>query len=255
MTYTPEWLALREPVDAESRATELLDPLRAALDPAAGLVIHDLGCGSGSQARWLSGRLPGPQRWVLHDQDPRLLALAEASLDVPVEIRQGDLGDLRAEHLAGAALVTGSALLDLFTTEQLNGLVSAIVEAGVPALFTLSVAGRIDLDPAEALDAEFEAAFNDHQRRHGLLGPDAPAATTEAFERHGYRVTTRPSTWRLGPDRPELTTEWLHGWVGAAVEQEPRLAAQAPEYLRRRQAGEFRALVHHVDQLALPGAG
>ncbi|GAA2784746.1 class I SAM-dependent methyltransferase [Crossiella cryophila] len=261
MTYAPEWLALREPADAHARATDLLDPLRAALPARSPLVIRDLGCGTGSQCRWLSPRLDGPQHWILHDYDPRLLALAAADLtsaDRTVETRLGDLTELRGADLAGADLVTASALLDLFTVEEVNGFAAAIVEAGVPALLTLSIAGRIVLDPADGLDAAFESAFNDHQRRttngRALLGPDAPAATTEAFEALGYRVHTRPSTWLLGPELPELSDEWLHGWVGAAVEQEPELAAAAPGYLRRRIAEGFRAEVHHVDQLALPGA-
>lgn len=261
MTYAPEWLALREPADAQARATDLLDPLRAALPEQGPLVIRDLGCGTGSQGRWLSPRLPGPQRWVLHDNDPRLLALAKEDLTgrgLEVTTRQGDLTDLRAEDLAGADLITASALLDLLTAEEMNGLAAAVVEAGVPALFTLSVAGKIDLDPAEDLDAAFEAAFNDHQRRvadgRALLGPDAPEVAAAAFRRLGARVELRSSAWRLGPELPELTAEWLHGWVGAAVEQEPGLAAEAPAYVRRRSEQRPRVLVHHTDLLALPGA-
>jgi hypothetical protein len=49
-----------------------------------------------------------------------------------------------------------------------------------------------------------------------------------------------------------LQREWLKGWVGAAVEQEPTLAAEAPEYLRRRS--EASVVVHHVDLLAIPRA-
>ena len=46
-----------------------------------------------------------------------------------------------------------------------------------------------------------------------------------------------------------LQHEWLKGWIGAAVEQEPALAAEAPEYLRRRSTAS--AVVHHVDLLAI----
>ena len=69
----PDWLALREPADAEARSTELVDDPAAHL-PTDGLVVHDLGCGTGSMARWLAPRLVGPQRWVLHDRDAELLA-------------------------------------------------------------------------------------------------------------------------------------------------------------------------------------
>ncbi|NUT92641.1 MAG: class I SAM-dependent methyltransferase [Saccharothrix sp.] len=248
--FAPEWLALREDADAEARSTELADRVRALLAVnRKPLVVRDLGCGTGSMGRWLSARLGGPQHWVLHDRDPRLLDLAGASMSgVTVETRQGDLTALRAADLAGASLVTASALLDLLTRDEVNALAAACVEAGVPALFTLSVAGRVELDPAEPLDVRFQEAFNAHQRRGGLLGPDAPAVAVEAFEGLGARVETRPSPWRLGPGA--LVREWLRGWVEAACEQEPALTGEADEYLRRRES--VRAVVHHVDLLAVP---
>lgn len=258
--FAPEWLALREKADADARAADLLDVLRP-LSNRGPLVVHDLGCGTGSMGRWLTGRLDdGPLHWVLHDRDPRLLGLAGASLTGPsttVETREGDLTALRADDLAGASLVTASALLDLLTAAEVNGLAAACVEVGVPALFTLSVAGKVELDPAEALDAAFEAAFNAHQRRvvdgRRLLGPDAADAAAAAFDALGATVTTRPSPWRLGPDESALTAGWLRGWVDAACEQAPDLAAEAPAYLRRRARG-VRVVLHHTDLLALPRA-
>jgi hypothetical protein len=261
VTFAPEWLALRENADAEARATELVDLLGESFLNRHPLVIRDLGCGTGSMGRWLAGRLDGPQHWVLHDRDPRLLSLAGASMTGPnitAETRQGDLTALNADDLAGTSLVTASALLDLLTSDEVNGLATACVEAGCAALFTLSVAGTVELDPAEPLDAEFTDAFNAHQRRsvagRRLLGPDAVAATVTAFDGLGAAVSTRPSPWRLGPDQAALAGEWLRGWVDAACEQRPDLAAHAPAYLRRRLDDELRVVVGHTDLLALPRA-
>lgn len=259
--FTSDWLALRESADAAARALELLDPLSARL--AEPLVIRDLGCGTGSLARWLTGRLPGPQHWILHDRDPALLARAKATVTggaLTVETLEGDLTGLRAEDLAGTSLVTASALLDLLTFEEVNGLAEACVKAGCPALLTLSVAGKVEFTPADPLDAEFAAAFDTHQRREDggrrLLGPDAAAVTAAAFERLGAVVRTRPSPWRLGADQAALTEEWLRGWVAAACEQRPELAAEKSTYLRRRleacAAGRLSVVVHHIDLLALP---
>jgi hypothetical protein len=125
----------------------------------------------------------------------------------------------------------------------------------VPALFTLSVAGQVTLDPPRPEDAEIEAAFNAHQRRvadgRRLLGPDAPAVAAAAFEKAGATVITRPSPWRLGPDLFALTAEWLRGWVGAAVEERPDLHLDA--YLEARLADLPAATVGHVDLLAIFG--
>ncbi|NDU71960.1 SAM-dependent methyltransferase [Actinomadura sp. DSM 109109] len=259
--FDPTWLELREGADATARAAELLDPLRSALPPDGPLVIWDLGCGTGSQGRWLSRRLRGPQHWILLDGDPRLLDRAGAGTyptadgtPATVETRAGGIGELRASDLVGASLVTGSALLDVLTGDEVEAIAAA---AACPVLLTLSVVGRVRLSPSEPLDAEFAAAFDAHQRRDGLLGPDAVTAATRAFGRRGASVQARPSPWRLGPGQAALTAEWLRGWVGAAVEQQPDLAPFAEDYLGRRltecAAGRLTAEVHHVDLLALPG--
>ncbi|QXJ20599.1 class I SAM-dependent methyltransferase [Actinomadura graeca] len=248
--YAPSWLALREPADAGARAADLLDPLRAALPPGP-LLLWDVGCGTGSLARWLAPRLPGPQHWILYDSDPALLA--EATVAAPHETRQGKIADLGAADLAGASLVAASALLDILTLAELDGLAAAITGARVPALLTLSVVGRVRLTPSDPLDAEIGAAFNDHQRRGGLLGPDAVAAAAEALGRRGAALRTRPSPWKLGPVRAELAATWLRGWVAAAVEQRPDLAPAAAGYLRRRLATGLYVEVHHADLLAIPG--
>lgn len=270
--FAAGWLTLREPADAAARATELLDPLRDYLAriPTSRLVIRDLGCGTGALGRWLAGRLGGQQHWILHDRDPDLLAHAGSSAigatadggRVTREIRQGDVTELCATDLAGTSLVAASALLDLLTGSEVEGLARTCAAAGCPALLTLSVTGQVELTPSHPLDAEVAAAFDAHQRRtigeRRLLGPDAPAAATEAFERHGTLVHSRPSPWRLDTGQSALAAEWLRGWVGAACEQRPDLARYAADYLRQRQAacaaGELRVVVHHVDLLALPPA-
>ncbi|GEC03184.1 hypothetical protein SSP24_08390 [Streptomyces spinoverrucosus] len=265
--YAPEWLELREGADAAARAHELLDPLRIRLanlpGRAGGLVVHDLGCGTGSMGRWLAPRIDGAQHWILHDRDPYLLHFAAVASPrtaadgsrVTVETRRGDVARLTSDALVGASLVTASALLDVLTREEVDTLAAACAEVGCPALLTLSVAGRVDLTPEHPLDAEITEAFNAHQRRTGLLGPDAVTATCEAFAEHGATVHVQPSPWRLGPGEAELTSQWLRGWVGAAVEQRPELAAPAEKYLAARlaacAAGELRVTVHHSDLLAL----
>jgi hypothetical protein len=213
--------------------------------------------------RWLAPRLDGAQHWVLHDRDPYLLhfaavAAARSAADgsgVTVETRRGDIARLTPDALHGASLVTASALLDVLTREEIDTLAAACAGAGCPALLTLSVAGRVELTPPHPLDARITEAFNAHQRRHGLLGPDAVTAAAEAFAGHGATVRTHPSPWRLGPEQAALTEQWLRGWVGAAVEERPELREHAERYLAERlracAAGELRVVVHHTDLLAL----
>ncbi|RKN47855.1 methyltransferase domain-containing protein [Micromonospora endolithica] len=258
-----DWLALREPADAAARAADLADAVRHRVTGGP-LTVHDLGSGTGSMARWLAPLLPGPQHWILHDQDADLLARAAAAVPgaaadgapVTVTTRRGDLTRLTAADLADADLVTASALLDMLTAEEVDRLVAAC--AGRRTLFALSVTGRVALTPADPLDAEVAAAFNAHQRRRvggrTLLGPDAADAAAAAFARHGVDVLTRPSPWRLGPEQAALATAWFTGWLAAAREQRPDLAEATRAYADRRRAelaaGELRVLVDHRDLLA-----
>jgi hypothetical protein len=221
------WLALREPADAAARSSELVESLLSHLSGGRDLVVHDLGSGSGSMARWLAPRLPGAQHWVLYDRDVELLALAPADPPtVPagagsctLEARRRDITRLDPEELAGAGLITASALLDMLTAEELDRLVASCAGASCPVLVTLSVVGRVELDPADPLDEVVQAAFNAHQRRDNgagrLLGPDAStvrrprspaggwtwscdpapgcsAATTPSWPRPGSRAGSAP---------------------------------------------------------------
>jgi hypothetical protein len=250
----PEWLLLREPADAAARSAELAERLRRHLAGGDRLVIHDLGGGSGGMGRWLAPRLRGPQHWVVHDRDADLLKLAAAPpypAAVTVEARRSDITRLTPRELAGASLITASALLDLLTEEELVRMLRACT--GRPMLLTLTVVGRVTLSPADPLDARIGAAFNAHQRRGGLLGPDAVVAAVDAL---GAEVLVRPSPWRLDGAHADLAAEWLDGWVAAACEQEPSLAAEAGPYLDRRlgqaAAGELAVTVDHADLLVLP---
>ena len=260
--FSPTWLTLREPADAAARSRDLVAALR--LPAGRELVIRDLGCGTGSMGRWLAPQLPGPQRWVLQDRDPALLAHAAAHLPaaaadgtaVTVETAEGDVTALTGADLAGTSLVTCSALLDLFTTDEVAALADVCAASDTPALFTLSVVGEVTFTPADPLDAQVADAFNAHQRRttggRQLLGPEAVGAAAEAFAKAGMSVTVRPSPWQLGPEQAALTAEWLRGWVDAAAEQRPDLDLE--DYRRDRvaaaEAGRLQVTVMHQDLLA-----
>jgi hypothetical protein len=265
---SPNWLALREPADAEARARDLAEALELASPSSDPKVIHDLGCGTGSMGRWLAPLLAGPQHWVLHDRDADLLALAAADAPGPaadgapvtVEAKRSDLDRMQVRDLSGATLITASALLDMLTAEELDRLVGLCLGVGCPVLLTLSVVGSVEITPADRLDRPVAAAFDAHQRRTtergALLGPDAVDFATKAFRRLGAEVLVRPSPWRLGPAHSALAAEWFTGWVGAACEQEPELAAECDPYARRRlaqaSAGNLAVTVAHTDLLVLP---
>jgi SAM-dependent methyltransferase len=262
------WLALREPADAAARARVLVKQLRRRLPAADRWLIHDLGCGTGAMGRWLAPLLPGPQHWVGHDRDADLLELAAADIPGPaadgaavtVEARRSDITRLQPVDLAGATLITASALLDGLTEDELAGLAEVCAGPGCPILLTLSVIGRVRLSPVDPLDGRVAAAFDAHQRRRTergrLLGPDAVALATEAFRRLGAGVLVELSPWRLGAPQAELSGQWFTGWVSAACEQQAELGAKIDAYRRRRlaqaTARQLEVTVGHADLLVLP---
>lgn len=261
-----DWLALREPADGAARSSELVEVLRSSLPWRGRKVVHDLGCGTGSMARWLAGQLPGAQHWVMYDRDVTLLSLAAAhppgpasdAAPVTSETRSRDI--TRLDEIAGADLITASALLDMLTAEEVHRLVATCVGARCPVLITLSVVGRVDLTPADPFDQRVVEAFNAHQRRlsgaRRLLGPDAVPVAMESFSKQGLDVQIRDSPWQLGPERAALAREWFVGWLDAACEQQPWLGREARRYAQRRlaetAAGELLVTVHHADLLAQP---
>ena len=261
-----EWLTLREQADARSRSTELA-AAAAALLGSGPIVVHDLGSGTGSMMRWLAPVLPGPQTWVLHDWNASLLetAVADAGQDAAgrdVEVRTSvtHAEGMRRRDLAGASLITGSALLDVLTRHEIATIVRACVATGAPTLFSLSVNGIVRLDPEDARDRVLADAFNAHQRRatgrRRLLGPDGVSTAAELFHAAGWSVRIAESPWRLDASDETLIEEWLDGWIAAAVEERPAVGEWAAEYAIERiaqlAAGALRVAVDHRDLLAWP---
>jgi hypothetical protein len=264
---SPAWLGMREAADANARAPDLVEQIRRHLPSGSPAVIHDLGCGTGAMGRWLAPQLTGAQHWIMYDRDGDLLdavedlpGVAADRAAVTFETRQRDITRLDPRDLAGASLITASALLDMMTADELERFVTSCADAGCPTLVTISVVGRVDLTPADPLDEHIASAFNAHQRRttggRRLLGPDAVGAAVDAFTRLGADVLVRPSPWRLGAAEAALAAEWFTGWVAAAFEQRPELAGGAAAYARRRlaeaTAGRLGVTVHHQDVLARP---
>jgi hypothetical protein len=204
---------------------------------------------------------------VIHDHDAGLLELAVADPPGPaadgaavtVEARRSDITRLAPGDLAGARLIVASALLDMLTADGLAGMLDACTAGRCPILLAMTVVGGVALTPADPLDARMAAAFNAHQRRTTaagrLLGPDAVGATVQQLRRAGAEVHVRPSPWRLDAAHADLTAKWLGGWVAAAREQEPALAAEAGAFRDRRfaqaAAGELTIAVDHADLLVL----
>lgn len=264
--FAADWLRLRETADHRARPAELLPPLAGGLPARRPLRVLDLGAGRGSNLHYLAPRLPGPQHWRALDHDAALIAAAgtpPAAADGSGVTVAGEVADL-AGALPGACrdadLVTASALLDLVGAAWVEALAAACAARALPALLALSYDGRIEWsDPLPGDDA-LRRAVNAHQRGDkGLgaaLGPTAAATAAAAFHRLGHRVRMADSAWRLGPGDSALQHALIDGWVAAAAQARPAMAARFRAWAVARRTridrGRSRLLVGHRDLLALP---
>jgi hypothetical protein len=268
-SFSAHWLALREPLDAQSRSealcAHLVNELGRGRPPQSPLSVVDLGAGTGANFRYAAPRLGGPQDWLLVDQDASLLSVAAellAARGAPVGCRMRylelDLAtDLDGLSLPDRGLLTGSALLDLVSEEWLQVLIGRAAAARVTVWFALTYDGRIDCSPAEPEDAEIRELFNRHQHTDkgfgSALGPDAAGAAERMLARHGYHIERAASDWCLGPAHLALQRTLVEGWCNAACEVAPSRAAALRHWLTRRrrhiETGRCELRVGHVDMI------
>ena len=149
----------------------------------------------------------------------------------------------------------------MLTADELDRLVAACAGAGCPVLLTHlgDRPGRARARRSAGRSASPTRSTPTSGARStggGCSARTRSAPRREAFTRLGADVLVRPSPWRLGADQAALAAEWFAGWVDAACEQRPELAAAAAAYARRRlaqaAAGRLDVTVHHHDLLALP---
>jgi len=261
--FGQEWLALREPADVRARSARLVEQLadwscRQAQEdarPGHPLRVVDLGCGTGSNLRYLAPRLGARcgagQSWRCLDHDEGLLAALPVRMDpwaaglglacttdatglavwdpggvaAPWTIRTQALdlaGGLAAVAIARGTLVTASALLDLVSETWMRDLLSACARASAPVLLALSYDGRVELQPRHPLDGALIRLVNAHQHRDKgfgpALGPDAVTSLGQVAAPLGFRVASAPSDWLLDRADTRLQVALIQSWIDAALE-------------------------------------
>lgn len=251
LSFTLDWLDLREPADQTARDSALLAQATALVMP--GSTVLDLGCGSGSTARAFGP--PSDQvAWRFLDGDARLLEIATAR-HPQADAVLADLRDPGAIPLDGVGLVTASALLDLMPDHWIEGLVARLAQARLPFYAALNYDGHMAWSPALPHDDVVTAAFNRHQQSDKGLGPAAGPTATEvtqaAFEKAGYQVSTADSPWSLGPKDSALQRELLRGIANAAQEV-GETTADGWHAARLAKLPEAHATIGHTDLLAWP---
>lgn len=278
MSFSPEWLTLREPVDHRSRDRALLEKLGAYLEKQSAVTIYDLGTGLGSNPRAISPFLPARQKWVLVDYDPVLLSAASEAIAQWADFARGTTNGLEAVkdgrelHIelkrhdlaanpapwgeAKPDLVTAAALFDLVSVKWIERFVAALASRKIAFYTALTHDSITAWKPPHAADAAIRHAFESHFGTDKGFGPSAGAKAAslmaKAFADSGYNVSTARSPWVLDSKDKTLILELANGWAGAVRETNSVPEATISEWLKARRADGTSCTVGHEDLLALP---
>ena len=264
--FSDAWLTLRESADAVARSSVVLDRAKAFFSetPETGMLVCDLGAGTGASVDAFSHLFRVPLTWQLVDVDASNLALARtrrprvgASHDIRVETKVHDLAKDPAPWSASACLVTATALFDLVSIPWLQEFTAALVRDRLALLATLTYDGSLELTPRHSLDDGMIDAFNAHQRTNKgfgpAAGPDASGVLESLVMRHGYEIVSGDSPWRLTIEKDrELILALLDGWAEAAREIGTIADVDVSRWLewRKRETSTF--VVGHRDIFAAP---
>jgi hypothetical protein len=273
--FSPEWLALREPVDHRSRNPQLSQELSAYFQTRTELNVIDLGSGTGSNLRATAPLLPAVQRWTLVDHDTALLEAAHQELarwadtstetdgelalekdgkQIRITFRRVDLSR-ELDLILGDKpdLLTASALFDLCSADFIKSFAQAVARRRAAFYTVLTYNGIQRWTPRQPSDSAMIAAFHAHQMTDKGFGPSAgptaPAHLADAFRLAGYTVREGDSPWRLGSRDQGLVAE-LAGGFAAAVRETGKVAASDID--RWTKVVHTGAEVGHTDTLALP---
>jgi SAM-dependent methyltransferase len=275
MTFSADWLALRELADHRSRNVKLSHALAKYFEGWRPVTVIDLGCGTGSNLRGTAPLLGPEQFWTLVDYDAVLLDAARERLQawadgaaekdgalvlfkgakrITVSFRRADLSKELDDVLApGANLVTASALFDLASEAFLAKLIAAVSLRKAAFYTVLTYDGDQRWTPEHEIDAAMLEAFHAHQgtdKGFGLsAGPNAPDLLSEGFAAAGYTVMEGDSAWRLEEQDAALIAELAKGFADAVAETGTVNADDLALWRAQPHAG---CVVGHADTLATP---
>jgi hypothetical protein len=274
-SFSPAWLALREPADVAARNPAVL---KACADFFAGrpaLSICDLGAGAGASVRVFADLLPDRQQWTLVDHDAGNLTAAQNALaawadetslqgtglvfrhglkHITVHTHVYDFARNPACWPEGTELVTASALFDLASASWIGECVAALAITQLPLLASLTFDGKIESEPVHPLDASVIKQFCMHQigdKGFGpAAGPEAALCLEQTLEKHRYTTTIGESPWILTRAESELLKSTAEGIAGAVAELGAMDAANLEAWLNHQLAQSQRLVIGHRDVFA-----
>lgn len=279
MSFSADWLRLREPADHRSRSRRLLERAAKYLSGKNDSILYDLGAGAGSNLRGTVHALGPRQRWMLVDYDAALLS---ASLDfiagwadasraihtgleiekdgksVRVEVQRADLAaDPAPWGAVQPDMITSAALFDLVSEGWIDRFCAALAKDKLPLYTTLVHDAETKFSPAHPADREMVAAFEQHFGTDKGFGPSVGGKAVKLIAKRlrdsSYTVEIEDSPWILDKADAELIGAVADGWAQAVRETKAVSESMIAEWLIARKAANTTCIVGHKDLLALPG--
>ncbi len=280
--FSEHWLAARERFDTIARDRHW--PLVAAqlsTDQNPISRVLDMGCGTGSNLRYLRARLaplmtPPISDWRGFDADQCLLDAARRSTQSStqssthrsprcdhVQYLRADLADpTNWPEFTANDLVSASALIDLVSEPWLTELITRCARARAALLLALTYDGHSRWQPGHPQDLQILSSFNSDQTRDKgfgvALGSAAVTVAHRLLVHAGYRVSTTRSDWLLDARRRnarQIIEPLIANHCQIAMRAEPTAAiefeAWAAERRRQLRGGRLRVRVGHFDLLAI----
>ena len=278
MSFSSEWLRLREPVDHRSRDTALLSKAASYLANKDEPVIYDLGAGAGSNLRGTALSLGPRQRWVLVDYDPALLSasleflvawadksrptaagleLEKSGKLIRVEVKRADLNANPAPwDEQKPDLVTSAALFDLVSAQWIDRFCAALAKDKLALYTTLVHDETAKWSPPHEADAQISEAFERDFGKEKGFGPSAGNQAigymTKKLKSLGYEIALNDSPWRLGAEDHDLIAQLADGWANAVRETKAVSEDVIQKWLAARKTRGTMCVVGHKDLLAIP---
>lgn len=274
MSFSPEWLALREPADHAARAPDVAKNVFAHFADRHQVTLVDFGCGTGSNLRAMAAHLPQHQTWRLVDWDEDLLAAARGCLlqwadrteeqsdalilhkgtrVIHLELCQADLAQNFDSVLDGADLLTATAFFDLVSATWMENLVARLKARQLPLYAILTYDGREDWHPPHPVDAAVLQAFHAHQKSDKgfgvAAGPEAAAHLARILQHHGFQVAQGESPWQLTSG--ELIRQLAQG-AATAVRETGRVSEADVASWQAARESAAACRIGHIDLFARP---
>jgi SAM-dependent methyltransferase len=237
------WLNSRAKYDRQARSPEVLDAFLAEVEKAH-ITLADLGCGTGSNALFLSENLTSRHaEFHLVERETYLLEEARRRIreknagcceehNNAVYLKNGEYqhafyfyNELTSEFMrrkVDLQVVCASALFDLFTEDEFHDLLKGLKRRHMSLYGVLNYCGT-EFSPSCGRDEKFVGLYENHMSRLLRKGRPMGKRTMTCIQdvlnpENGWNLTVSDSPWLLGAKESAFISQNLAFYENAVPE-------------------------------------